>query len=145
MDSKETVVLDFLANFHASTLDIGKVRAALADDARYQPVVPLSEPVSGADAICAELERQYKIYADCECNLLNIASNGKTVFTERVDKCRQLADDSVTVVHVTGVFDVDANDKITWWREYWDVLDIADQIGVPAEVMKDMMKTVVPA
>ncbi|MDB5687872.1 MAG: hypothetical protein JWR77_2461 [Rhizorhabdus sp.] len=137
----EATVVDFLANFHASELDLPKIRAALADDARYQPIVPMSQPVIGADAICAELERQYKIYADCECTILNIASTATTVFTERVDRCRQLADNRVTLVHVTGLFDVNAEGKIVWWREYWDALDIADQMGISADVMKSVMET----
>jgi limonene-1,2-epoxide hydrolase len=137
----EATVIAFLERFHASTLDIAKVRAALADDARYQPIVPLSQPVQGADAICAELERQYKIYADCQCTILNIASTATTVFTERVDRCRQLSDNRETVVHVTGVFDLDDDGRIIWWREYWDALDIADQVGVSADVMKSMMVT----
>lgn len=137
----EAIVTGFLANFHASVLDVPKIRAALADDARYQPIVPMSQPVVGADAICAELERQYKIYADCDCTILNIASTATTVFTERVDRCRQLADNRETLVHVTGVFDVNAEGKIIWWREYWDALDIADQMGISADVMKSVMET----
>lgn len=134
-------VKNFLALMHTDKLDIARIRACLADDARYQPIVPLSAPVRGADRICAELERQYALYKDCACEIINIASAGKTVFTERVERVKQRSDNSETVTHVAGVFDLDADNRIVWWREYWDALDIADQIGVSGDEMKAIMTT----
>lgn len=145
MDRNEAAVREFLALFHATTLDIPRIRAALADGASWQPVVPLAAAVHGADAICAEAERQYRLYADCDCEILAIASNGKTVFTERVDSVRMLSDDRTVLTRVVGVFDLDENAKITVWREYWDTLDIADQIGLSGEEMRKIMDTSVEA
>ncbi len=145
MDRNEAAVREFLALFHATTLDIPRIRAALAEDASWQPVVPLATAVHGADAICAEAERQYRLYADCDCEILAIASNGKTVFTERVDSVRMLSDDRTVLTRVVGVFDLDDNAKITVWREYWDTLDIADQIGLSGEEMRKIMDTSVEA
>lgn len=144
-DAKQAAVLEFLKLFHATELDLAGIRAALAPDARWQPVVPIAKMVVGADAICAEAERQYRIYADCDCEVLKIASGGDTVFTERVDRVRLLQDDREVITRVTGVFDLDAQHRIVFWREYWDILDIADQIGVSAETMRQMMDTSVPA
>jgi len=144
MDRNEAAVRDFLALFHATTLDIPRIRAALADNARWQPVVPLAATVRGPDAICAEAERQYKLYADCACEIQHIASSGNTVFTERVDSVRMLSDDRTVVTRVAGVFDLD-DGKISFWREYWDTLDIADQIGISGEEMRKIMDTDVPA
>lgn len=145
LDRKEAAVRDFLALFHATTLDLARIRAALADDARWQPVVPLAAPVHGADAICAEAERQYKLYADCDCEILHIASSGNTVFTERVDRVRMLSDNRTVITRVAGIFDLDYDDRIVFWREYWDTLDIADQIGISGEEMRKIMDTTVPA
>jgi len=139
--AKEEAVRVFLALMHTDKLDLVRIRACLAEDARYQPIVPLSAPVRGADRICAELERQYALYKDCACEILNIASAGKTVFTERVDRVRQRSTNSETITHVAGLFDLDADNRIVWWREYWDALDIADQIGVSGDEMKAIMKT----
>src|SRR3546814_11571716 len=36
---------------------------------------------------------------------------------------------------------MDDDDKIVWWREYWDALDIAGQIGGSGEQMKAIMET----
>jgi hypothetical protein len=58
----EQIVRDFLALFHTQTLDVAALRSMLADDARYQPIVPIAPIRQGADAICGEMERQYKLY-----------------------------------------------------------------------------------
>lgn len=145
INRKEAAVKQFLTLFHATELDIPAIRAALADDARWQPVVPLAATVHGADAVCREAERQYKLYADCACEILHIASAGNTVLTERVDSVRMLDDDRTVVTRVAGIFDLDDDDKITFWREYWDTLDIADQIGISGEEMRKMMDTSVRA
>ena len=41
MNPEETVKA-FLALFHTRKLDVAAVRALLADDARYQPIVPIA-------------------------------------------------------------------------------------------------------
>ena len=135
----EQIVRDFLALFHTEKLDAAALRAMLADDARYQPIVPIAPVRQGADAIVGELERQYQLYDECACNTLNVAVSGKTVFTERVDTVRQLANGQRTTTHVVGVFDLDADGKITWLREYWDALDCAGQLGIDDKTMRTIM------
>ena len=139
--SAEQRVRAFLATFHAGKLDLAEVGSHLAAGARYQPIVPMSAPVFGRERICGELDRQYQIYADCDCQILAIASSGKHVFTERVDRVRQLATGGETVIHVTGVFEVDDDGLIASWREYWDAIDCARQIGVTMDQMEALMKT----
>ena len=135
----EQIARDFLALFHTSKLDVVALRSMLADDARYQPIVPIAPVRYGADAICGELERQYQLYDECACDILHIAVSGNTVFTERVDSCRQLANGQKTTTNVVGVFDIDANGKIVWWREYWDGLDCAGQLGIDDKAMRAIM------
>ena len=96
----EQIVRDFLALFHTDKLDVPALRAMLADDARYQPIVPIAPVRQGADAIVEELERQYRLYDECACNTLHIAASGNTVFTERVDTVRQLANGLKTTTRV---------------------------------------------
>ncbi|HQS68639.1 MAG TPA: limonene-1,2-epoxide hydrolase family protein [Novosphingobium sp.] len=144
-NSKETAVKEFLKLFHTAKLDLPRIRAALAPDARWQAVVPLANVVYGADAICAEAERQYRIYKDCDCELLNIASAGDTVFTERVDRVRLIEGDRDVITNVAGIFTVNDDDKIVFWREYWDMLDIAGQIGISGEDMRQLMDTQIAA
>tara|TARA_R110001606_G_scaffold354799_1_gene505510 strand:+ start:62 stop:484 length:423 start_codon:yes stop_codon:yes gene_type:complete len=137
--NQERIVRDFLALFHTQKLDVDALRSMLADDARYQPVVPIAPVRQGADAICGEMERQYKLYDECACDILHVAVNGGTVFTERVDTVRQLANGQKTTTHVVGVFDLDAQGKIVWWREYWDALDCAGQLGIDDKAMRAIM------
>jgi len=135
----EQIVRDYLALFYTQKLDGAAVRAMLADDARYQPVVPIAPVRQGADAIVEELERQYELYDECACDILHVAVSGNTVFTERVDTCRQLANGQKTTTNVVGVFDIDADGKIAWWREYWDALDCAGQLGIDDKAMRAIM------
>lgn len=135
----EQIVRDFLALFHTNELDAEALRSMLALDARYQPIVPIAPVRLGADAIVEELERQYQLYDECACDTLNIAVSGNTVFTERVDTVRQLANGMKTTTHVVGVFDLDASGRITWWREYWDALDCAGQLGIDDKTMRTIM------
>jgi limonene-1,2-epoxide hydrolase len=135
----ERAVRDFLALFHTAKLDVAALRGLLADDARYQPVVPIAPIRQGADAIVEELERQYRLYDECACDIVHIAVSGSTVFTERVDTVRQIANGQWTTTHVVGVFELDASGKIVWWREYWDALDCAGQLGIDDKAMRDLM------
>lgn len=135
----EQHVRAFLALFHTTSLDIVALRAALANDARYQPIVPIAPVREGADAICKEMERQYRLYDECDCVILNVATAGNTVFTERVDTVRQLANGQRTTTHVVGVFDLDAAGRIAFWREYWDALDCAGQLGIDDKTMRAIM------
>lgn len=135
----EQIVRDFLALFHTDRLDGLALRGFLADDARYQPIVPLALVRQGADAIVAELERQYLLYDECACDILHVAVAGRTVFTERVDTVRQLASGQRTTTHVVGVFDLDEAGRVTSWREYWDALDCAGQLGIDDKTMRALM------
>jgi limonene-1,2-epoxide hydrolase len=137
--SNEKIVRDFLALFHTQKLDVATLRSMLADDARYQPIVPIAPVRHGADAICGEMERQYQLYDECACDILHVAESGSTVFTERVDTVRQLAGGQTTTTNVVGVFDLDANGKVVWWREYWDALDCAGQLGIDDKTMRAIM------
>ena len=135
----EQIARDFLALFHTKKLDVAALRSMLADDARYQPILPIAPVRHGADAICGELERHYQLYDECACDILHIAVNCNTVFTERVDTCRQLANGQKTTTNVVGVFDINADGKVIWWREYWDALDCAGQLGIDDKAMRAIM------
>lgn len=133
------IVREFLTLFHTTSLDGAALRAMLAPDARYQPIVPIAPVRMGADAIIGELERQYQLYDECACRILHLAVTGRTVFTERIDSVRQLANGMQTTTHVVGVFDLDEEGRIIWWREYWDALDCAGQLGIDDKTMRRIM------
>ena len=58
-----------------------------------------------------------------------------------MDRVRLLDGGKEIITNVAGIFTVDDEDRIVFWREYWDMLDIASQIGVSGETMRQMMDT----
>lgn len=134
---QEAVVLEMLRLFHAEDIadNLRALGDHLADDATYQPVVPLAPVRHGRDAILAELREQAGRYKNCICDVHDVASTGRTVFTERTDTVSMLDDGREVVVRVVGVFEVDDQRRVVGWREYWDNAAVARQIGIPVESM----------
>jgi len=79
------------------------------------------------DAIRADFERQRSLWSDFRYDLLNIASAGRSVFTERIDTVHMMGKD--LTVHAVGVFEVDGDGKITSWRDYFDMKEIEAQLA----------------
>jgi limonene-1,2-epoxide hydrolase len=123
----EQRVVEFLSLFDTDELDFETLRRCLAPDARYLNRVRHAEPMIGLDAIEDELRGQFSRYKDCSCIIHGIASNATAVFTERTDEVTMRHDGKRVAVLVCGVFDVDEENRITYWREYWDMQDILAQ------------------
>src|SRR3546814_18072532 len=103
----------------------------LAEDAYYQIVVPTIPPVHGREHILAEHNLMRQKVSDQRHEMLNIASHGNVVFTERVDySCRN---DKWTAVPLVAVFELRDDGKITAWREYLDLANTSRQHGMTAE------------
>jgi limonene-1,2-epoxide hydrolase len=83
----------------------------------------------------AELGQQATRYKECLCRIDTIASTDRVVFTERMDTVTMLADGRQVVARVNAIFELDDDTRVVAWREYWDVLSIARQVGVAAEAM----------
>ena len=95
------------------------LRPLLADDAVYQNVgMPAS---SGVDAIVENMAAQFSMFPDAYAfEIVNIASDGQVVLTERLDYI-QAPDGTKPAVPVMGTFVVDDDGKITRWTDYFDV------------------------
>lgn len=135
--AEEEMVLRLLSVFDAADIAarLDDVAACLADDATYQPVVPLATPRCGRTAVVEELRTQAGRYRNCVCDVQVMASTDSVVFTERTDTVTMLADARQVVVRVVGVFEVDAQGRVSSWREYWDNAAVAQQLGIPVENM----------
>ncbi len=123
----ERQVTEFLSLFDAEDLDFAKLGSFLSEDARYLNRVRHAEPLKGLAAIEAELRGQYSRYKDCACTIHNVASSDTQVFTERTDEVTMRHDGKRVAVLLCGVFEVDEANRITYWREYWDMQDILAQ------------------
>jgi limonene-1,2-epoxide hydrolase len=95
------------------------LRPFIADDAVYQNVgMPA---FTGVEAILENMGAQFAMFPDAYAfEIVNIASDGPVVLTERVDYIRTLAG-NVAGVPVMGTFVVDERGKITRWTDYFDV------------------------
>ena len=112
--SEEEVVREFCSL--VSKRDSDALRAVLDDEIVYHNIgMPASR---GIEATLANLAGQWEMFgATYEYEIRNIAANGNTVLTERIDR---VGPPGVTAaVPVMGVFVV-RDGKITAWRDYFD-------------------------
>ena len=99
--------------------DAEALRPLIADNAIYQNVgMPASH---GVDAIVENMAAQFAMFPDAYAfEIVNLASNGPVVLTERLDYI-QAPDGSKPAVPVMGTFVVGEDGKITRWTDYFDV------------------------
>ncbi|SBS76728.1 conserved hypothetical protein [uncultured Mycobacterium sp.] len=99
--------------------DATALRPLLAQDAVYQNVgMPAC---AGVDAIVENLGAQFSMFPDAYAfEIVNIASDGPVVLTERLDYI-QAPDGTKAAVPVMGTFVVDDDGQITRWTDYFDV------------------------
>ena len=99
--------------------DAEALRPLIADNAVYQNVgMPAS---NGVDAIVENMAAQFAMFPDAYAfEIVNMASNGPVVLTERLDYI-QAPDGRKPAVPVMGTFVVGDNGKITRWTDYFDV------------------------
>jgi limonene-1,2-epoxide hydrolase len=112
--SEEEVVRQFCAL--VSKRDPNALRAVLDDQVQYHNIgMPASR---GIEATLANLARQWENFsATYDFEIRNIATNGNTVLTERIDRVGPPGVSAA--VPVMGVFEV-RDGKITAWRDYFD-------------------------
>jgi limonene-1,2-epoxide hydrolase len=115
--------------------DAAALRPYLADDAVYQNTgMPAT---TGAEAIVDNVAGQFGAFPDSyEYRLINLASDGDVVLTERLDMIR--TPQGVQGVPVMGTFVV-RDGKISRWTDYWDT-------ALPGKMMSgDDVSALVPA
>ncbi len=125
-DSAESVVRTFLAAWLKSDLD--ELVNFFGDDAIYT-----DGPRGvhrGIDAIRAELDAMVKMVPSTAIDVKTLVANGGTVMVERVDTF-QIAGTPLDL-EVAAVFEVDADSRITRWREDYDLKSIADRAAAAA-------------
>jgi limonene-1,2-epoxide hydrolase len=106
--------------------DADALRPYLARDAVYQNTG--RSAVSGLEAVLENLAGQFERFPDSyEYRMLNIASDGGVVLTERQDMIRG-PDGSLHAVPVMGAFVVE-DGRIVRWTDYWDTTLPAKMLG----------------
>ena len=126
--NNEHTIVEFLSLFDVVKPDLNRMMTYFAPDARYLSRVGHTAPSVGHAGISKDLAGQFATYKDCVCKIGSMASNGSQVFTERADTVTMLGGGHKVTVLVCGVFNFNAAGKITYWREYWDMGDVAAQM-----------------
>lgn len=128
----EAIVREFMDAWGDGTQrepDVEKILSMLSDDIVWQLWVPGGPTLHGREAIRADITRQLGFATFMRCGPLHVASNGRVVFTERIDEFRSRGR---TVVHrLVAVFEIDDRGKISAWREYFDPEDVNHQLRAP--------------
>ena len=119
---QEKIVRDFLAAWPRKNVD--ELMAYFAPDAVYHNV-PV-EPIVGADAIRKVFEGFVGAFG-IVLDVVNIASNGDLVFTERVDRFEM--NGKRFDLPVNGVFEL-RNGKIVSFRDYFDLASFEGPSGL---------------
>ena len=124
----EEVAMRFLAYANGEQQDIDGLVGLMSENFNWQPNVP-STPRVGREGARAELERQNAVATGLlpASRVTNIASNDRVVFVERRDVFK-MGDEEITL-YINGVLEIE-DGKVVAWREYFDMVDLARQLGV---------------
>jgi limonene-1,2-epoxide hydrolase len=127
--AEEKTALEFLGHGHGREQDVDRMTAMMADEFVWQINVPSWKPLVGRDVAREHLTRQNTVSTGGlpGSDVLNVASNGGVVFVEKSDVF-EMGDKRITL-RVNAVLEV-ADGKIAAWREYYDSVDLARQLGV---------------
>jgi limonene-1,2-epoxide hydrolase len=109
---------DVVRNFCAAIdrKDLGAAEALLDEKVVYHNIG--MEAAVGRDATLTALKFQFDMFDPITFRIRNLAADGDTVLTERVD---EITANGVTApVPVMGTFEVQAG-RIIEWRDYFDV------------------------
>lgn len=125
----ERTALELLRIWEGDQLDAARadqVVGLMAPDARYH-VFAWHDPFVGRDAIREELLRQAPFFSESHYEFLTVASVGNTVFVQRRDCVTMFG--TPAKFDVVGVFEFDADGKVTCWRDYLDSAEIGAKVG----------------
>ncbi len=114
MNSNEQIIRDFVAAW--SRLDPAELAAFFTEDGCYFNV-PI-QPVKGRENVEAFIRGFTANWTETQWDLLNIATAGDLVYTERLDRTKTTQGD--VDLPCCGIFEME-NGKIKEWRDYFDL------------------------
>ena len=95
------------------------------EDAVYHNI-PIA-PLIGREAIATTLGQFITPASRVEFEITGLATQGSTVFTERVDRFE--IGGKLVELPVMGAFEVTPEGKISAWRDYFDMQQFTNQLG----------------
>lgn len=105
---------------HWNACDVDAMLALCAEDIVYHNI-PM-EPIHGTTQMRAMVEGFLGDLAGCDWQTHAIAASGNTVLTERTDGFT-FKDGRRAAIRVMGTFELNADGKITAWRDYFDMAE----------------------
>ncbi|MCW2528728.1 MAG: hypothetical protein JWM76_3588 [Pseudonocardiales bacterium] len=132
---EEAVVNEFIGFFRDDwPADLDAPLKLVTDDVAYQVVVPLTAVLRGRAAVKAEWETMMERVSSQKHDMLAVGSNGRHVFTERVD--HSLMNGHWADIPLVAVFEVNDDGLISAWREYLDAGSVAAQHGMSLDELR---------
>jgi limonene-1,2-epoxide hydrolase len=134
--AEEKLVMEFLGHGEGREMDVDAIVAMMTDDVVFQANVPARKPRVGREAVRAEIARGAAIATgDLDSEVLSMVSDDRLVFQER-NTVFEMGDKRITL-RLAAVFEV-VDGKIAVWREYYDSVDLARQLGIdPSFVVEE--------
>ena len=105
----------FIGHWNSGDMD---AMYALCADSIVWHNIPM-DPVEGKAAFRAAIDGFNGNIAGCDWQIHAIAANGNMVLTERTDGFT-FTDGRRAAIRVMGTFELDADGRITAWRDYFD-------------------------
>jgi limonene-1,2-epoxide hydrolase len=131
--AEENLVMEFLRHGEGREMDVDAIVAMMTDDVVFQVNVPTRKPRVGRDAAREELARGAGMSTgDLDGEVLSMVSDDRLVLQER-KTVFEMGDKRITL-RVAAAFEV-ADGKIAAWREYYDTVDLARQLGVDPNLL----------
>jgi limonene-1,2-epoxide hydrolase len=126
--AEEKLMMEFLGHGEGRDMDVDAIVAMMTDDVVFQANVPMRKPRVGREAAREEIARgAARATGDLDGEVLSMVSNDRFVFQER-NTVFEMGDIRITL-RLAAVFEI-VEGKIAAWREYYDSVDLARQLGV---------------
>jgi limonene-1,2-epoxide hydrolase len=120
--------MEFLRHGEGREMDVDAIVAMMTDDVVFQGNVPTRKPRVGRAAAREELARGAAVSTgDLDGEVLSMVSSDRLVFQER-NTIFEVGDKRITL-RLAAVLEI-VDGKIAAWREYFDTVDLARQLGV---------------
>jgi limonene-1,2-epoxide hydrolase len=118
--------------------DYATVASLIAADGYYWAQTPVSPKRHGPQEIVADLQKQFAIGGDLESGpAYALVSSNNHVVLERTDYVTVAQTQKRAGIRICSVFEFDEAGKIKAWREYWDKIHCAEQMGFTIEQVRD--------
>ncbi|QIB51456.1 MULTISPECIES: nuclear transport factor 2 family protein [Pseudomonas] len=129
---QEEIIREFCAAWGDGTAtsrpQLDTILNMMSEDAVWQLWVPGGPVIRGRAALRDEIQRQMSYVTHNHCVIRNMVSSDSIVMTERDDYA--VSSGKPMPHSMVAVYELDAEGKITAWREYLDTADLAKKKGV---------------